>query len=104
MSYIRDSKHSFVVYYDFERQTELLSNEQLGRLLRLMFDYEIRQKEPDNTDELFMIFQFVKAVLDINREKYEAICEQNSINGKKGGKKAKGNQTEGSVPFPDSWS
>lgn len=112
MSYIRKEKSSFVIYYDFERQTENLSDEQLGRLLRIMFDYEIREIEPDKSDELFMAFQFVKTYLDINKEKYAEICEQNAKNGKKGGNgrghkkdddSSDGNNLPGGIPFPDSW-
>ena len=33
-------KSSFILYYDFEEQTATLTDEQVGRLIRVMLDYE----------------------------------------------------------------
>ena len=106
----RAEKNSFIIHYDLEEQTSLLSDEQLGKLLRAVFGYEIRGEYPDfNGDQmLLMCFQFVKTTLDINREKYIERCEKNAENGKKGGRPPKApsesndeNTTYfGSVPIP----
>lgn len=84
----RSEKNSLVIYYDLEEQTQQLSNEQLGKLLRGMLAYEKRQEYPefDGDQMLIACFGFVKVTLDINREKYNERCEQNRINGKQGGK------------------
>ena len=78
----RAEKRSFVLHYDLEEQTELLSDAQLGRLMRAVFGYEIRGEFPEFEDDkmLLMSFQFVKTALDINRQKYEERCEQNRHN------------------------
>ncbi len=87
----KTEKRSFVLHYDLEAQTAILSDAQLGRLLRAVFAYEIRGEFPELDDDgmLLMCFQFVKTTLDINRQKYEERCEQNAENGKKGGRPPK---------------
>ena len=84
----RAEKNSFIIHYDLEEQPSILSDEQIGKLLRAVFGYEIRGEYPDfNGDQmLLMCFQFVKTTLDINREKYFERCEKNAENGKKGGR------------------
>lgn len=91
---IFDSKQSFIVYYSLEEQTAFLSDEQLGRLFRMMFDYEIRGIMPDSSDELFMCFGFVKTILDINKAEYAARCEENAKNGALGGRGHKRTDTD----------
>jgi hypothetical protein len=84
----RSKKSSFVLYYELEAQTSILSNEQLGRLIRAVFAYEIRGECTAFEDDLMlqMCFQFVKATLDVNKEKYKERCEINRENGKSGGR------------------
>lgn len=91
----RSEKNSFIVYYDLEKQTLLLSDEQMGKLFRAMFAYEVRGECPnfDNDQMLLMTFQFVKTTLDINREKYIETCHTNSENGKKGGRPSNKNNS-----------
>lgn len=109
----RAEKRSFVLHYDLEQQTSLLSDEQLGKLLRAIFSYEIRGECPDFEGDqmLLMCFQFVKTALEINREKYIERCEKNAENGKKGGRPPNKDKPEsndetttysGSVPIPKS--
>lgn len=87
---MKAKKNSFIVYYDLESQTELLSDEQLGKLLRALFIYEIHGKEPIFDDDIVKAsFQFIKVTLDINREKYDEKCKRNAENGKKGGRPKK---------------
>lgn len=87
----RAEKNSFVLYYELEAQTSILSDEQLGWLLRAVFAYEIRGEYPNFKDDqlLLMCFQFVKTTLDINREKYIERCEVNRENGRLGGRPKK---------------
>ena len=76
------------IYYDLEDQTSILTDEQLGRLLRAMFAYEKRGQEPDFKKEpiLSTCFNFVKVILDVNTRKYVERCKKNAENGKKGGR------------------
>lgn len=79
-------KNSFLLYHDLEGQTSLLSDEQLGKLLRAIFRYEIARELPDFKKDgkedgmLLMCFEFVKTSLDANRQKYEERCEKNRQN------------------------
>jgi len=87
----KSEKNSFVIYHDLEEQTSLLSDEQLGRLLRAIFAYEKRGECPDFADDgmLLICFQFVRTTLDVNRRRYEEKCAKNAENGKKGGRPKK---------------
>lgn len=81
-------KNSFILYYDFEEQTATLTDEQVGRLIRVMLDYEKRGVLPDREDMLVeMAFCFLKVGLDLNDEKYRKVCERNKAN-RNGGKQA----------------
>ena len=75
-------KNSFLIYYDFETQTAALSDAQVGQLLRAMLAYEKRGEVPEGLEgPIQMAFQFLKPVLDSNREKYARICARNRRNG-----------------------
>ena len=93
-------KNSFIVYYDFEEQTATLSDQQVGRLIRVMLDYEKRGVLPDGEDTLVgMAFWFLKVGLDLNDEKYRKVCERNKAN-HNGGKCALSEGPEvGEEPF-----
>lgn len=74
-------KSSFILYYDFEEQTATLTDEQVGRLIRVMLDYEKRGVLPDREDMLVeMAFWFLKVGLDVNSEKYRKVCQRNKAN------------------------
>lgn len=80
------TKNSFVLYHNYRDSLEDLTDEQVGKLFRAIFDYEIDKKEPSFTGELKIAFRFIKKDLDINADKYESICERNRTNGAKGGR------------------
>lgn len=85
-------KKSFLMYLDYEEQFALLTDEQLGQLLRAVMEYEKTQIVPELDGIVKMAFSFIKAQLDRDREKYEDRCAKNKENGKKGGR-PKQNQT-----------
>ena len=91
------AKNSFVIYHSYRETLEDLTDEQVGKLFRAIFDYEIDNKEPNFTGELKIAFRFIKKDLDINLNKYENICERNRKNGQKGGA-PKGNQNARKQP------
>lgn len=86
-------KNSFLIYLDYKEHFELLSDEQLGKLLRAIMEYEETGIVPALEGMGKMAFSFIKAQLDRDREKYENKCEKNKLNGAKGGrpKKTEGN-------------
>ena len=91
------TKNSFVIYHNYRDTLEDLTDEQVGKLFRAIFDYEIDKKEPNFNGELKIAFRFIKKDLDLNNDKYESICERNRKNGQKGGA-PKGNQNARKQP------
>lgn len=75
------AKNSLVLYYDYEEKFEFLTDEQLGKLMRLVFHYEKTQELPEFDDPAVRVaFGVVKYDLDQNRAKYEQQCERNKRN------------------------
>lgn len=69
------AKNSFILYYNYMEQLEDLTDEQVGKLLRALFKYEINDTLPEFTDkELKIAFKFIKVHLDNDREKYKDTC------------------------------
>lgn len=75
------AKNSFVLYYNYEEQLEDLTDEQVGKLLRALFQYEIHDTLPEFADkELKVAFKFIKPILDADKEKYNSVCKKNRNN------------------------
>ncbi len=71
-------KKTFSLYLDYWDWFKLLTDEEMGRLLRAIFRYEREGIEPDPADEKVNIFfQMVKESLDRDRKHYEAVCNKN---------------------------
>ena len=100
-----DKKKSFVLYHDYQQHFQLLTDEQLGQLIRAIFAYEATGKLPELKDAaLKMCFSFVKNQLDRDREAYEARCQANRENGVRGGRPknpTKPNKTEKTERFSE---
>lgn len=79
-------KNSFIMYYDYGEHFNLLSDNELGVLIRAIYEYEKSEVIPQLDGVLKMAFSFIKCQLDIDKAKYNTICERNSINGSKGGR------------------
>lgn len=82
-------KNSFLIYLDYEEQFNLLTDEQVGQLMRAIIKYEKTKEIPQLDGMLKMAFSFIKTQLDRDREKYEKKCEKNRENAKKGGRPKK---------------
>ena len=82
-------KSSFLIYLDYEEQFNLLTDEQIGQLMRAIIKYEKIREIPQLNGIVKMAFSFIKTQLDRDREKYEARCEKNRENAKKGGRPRK---------------
>lgn len=82
-------KSSFLIYLDYEEQFNLLTDEQIGRLMRAIIKYEKTREISQLNGIVKMAFSFIKTQLDRDREKYEARCEKNRENAKKGGRPRK---------------
>jgi hypothetical protein len=71
-------KKSFLIYHDYWEWLRLLTNEELGRLMRIIFAYEREQILPENLDgKLEMAFAMIKETLDRDKKKYEIVCNRN---------------------------
>ena len=82
-----ETKKAFLMYHDYEEQLKDLSDEELGQLVRAMFNYEIRGQETENLGFLSkMAFGFIKGNLIRDRQKYDRRSETSKNNGKKGGR------------------
>lgn len=77
------------MYLDYEEQFNLLTDEQIGQLMRAIYQYEKTREIPQLDGMLKMAFSFIKTQLDRDREKYQTKCEKNRENAKKGGRPKK---------------
>ncbi len=80
-------KDSFIIYNSFYEPIKTLKNEQLGKLLRAIFDYTIDGKITQEPD-ILIAFMFIKNQLDLDADKWQDIKQKRS----EAGKKHKGNQ------------
>lgn len=80
-------KNSFLLYHSYAKHFKKLSDEQLGKLIRAIMQYEIDKTYPDLDDlALDMAFSFMVEQLEIDREKYQARVKASQTNGKQGGR------------------
>ena len=82
-------KNSFLIYLDYEEQFNLLTDEQVGQLMRAIIKYEKTGIVTELEGMLKMAFSFIKTQLDRDREKYNKKCEKNRENAKRGGRPKK---------------
>lgn len=74
-----DKLNSFIMYLDYEEHFSLLSDEELGILMRGIFQYIRTGKIPDfnSNAAIRMAFSFIKTNIDIDNQKYRQKCEKN---------------------------
>lgn len=87
-------RETFVMYTSYNEKTKMLSDEELGKLMRAIFEYEKKDdpeaKEPimemlNDTPSVCVAFMFIADELDRLNAKYKAKSE----NGKQGGRPKK---------------
>ena len=84
MNGINDKKNSFLIQKQWKEQIAFLSDEQRGKLLWAMFEYQCGGNDFETDDILLkVIWATVKQVFEYNDEKYLEICEKNRENAKK---------------------
>lgn len=79
-------KKSFVLYTDNWITLKHLSNEQLGELMRMLFEYQIEGVTPEPSNPLFIAFGFIRSAMDRDLEKWNERAERARVNGSKGGR------------------
>ena len=76
-------KDSFILYNSFYEPIKSLKNEQLGKLLRAIFDYTTNGVITQD-NEIMIAFMFIKNQLDLDSKKWLEEKEKRSEAGKKG--------------------
>jgi len=92
-------KQSFLIYKSFYEPVKHLSDDELGKLFRAIFQYQITGQIPELESSINMAFMFYKNQFDLDNDKYEKRVETLRANGSKGGrpKKTKDNQKKQKV-------
>ena len=81
------NKKSFVIYCDIRDQLELLTDEQVGVLIRSVVKYASNEEELSSNDGMVkLLFSVIKKQIDRDTEKYKTVCERRREAGSKGGK------------------
>ena len=83
------NKNSFTAYCDWGNVFDKLTDEQLGKLTRHIWDY-VRDKNPETDDQITeLLFIPIRDSLKRDLKKWEKRCEINREVGKKGGRPKK---------------
>lgn len=73
------TKESFLIYKSFYEPIKALSDEQIGRLFRSLFDYQISNTDCRDPD-ILMAYLFFKNQFVLDERKYVEKCEKNRAN------------------------
>ena len=85
-------KDSYIMHCDYQDHFNLLTDAELGRLIRDVNNYVKNGVLPQYSDQdrvLNMAFSFMKTNIDIETDKYIKKCERNKQNGARGGRPRK---------------
>lgn len=93
------AKESFVLYKSFYGPIEDLTDQQLGKLLRSIFQYQINGDENVDQD-ILMVFKFFKNQFRLDEEKYKRVVNRNKLNGSEGGRPKKPKKATGLFENP----
>ena len=85
-------KNAFLLYKNHAEIFEKLSDEQAGKLIKAIFEYERTGITPELEPLLDMAFTPIKQTIDIDAEKYAQKVEKRREAGSKGGKQRVANQ------------
>ena len=75
------------LFNDCADEFGMLSDEQVGRLLKGLLTYADRGEKPDFTDDITLrvLFSILRKQIDREYEKYDERCQARSAAGRKGG-------------------
>ncbi len=76
-------KKSFLLYKDFWEPIRELTNEQLGRLFRAIYEFQAEGIIDEVDPDIRMVWKFFMKQFKIDDEKYEQICQKNRENQQK---------------------
>lgn len=86
-----EKKNSFVLYTDYRRQFDLLTDAELGQLIRAVMDYVDTGQPTDLPAGPQMAFAFISAQIDRDTKKYQEVVEKRRAAGSAGGKQKASN-------------
>lgn len=81
-------KDNYIMHAKYDEHFKLLTDSELGRLIRDVNNYVINGVLPqysDNDRVINMAFSFMKTTIDIEKKNYIEKCKTNKRNGQKGG-------------------
>ena len=90
----QENKGSFVLYFDYRKHLDFLTDEECGQLFKALLDYGETKKQPELEGAALMAFSFIACQMDRDAEKYAETCRKRSESGKKGGR-PKANASDG---------
>lgn len=73
-------KDSFILYLEQKEILDMLTDEEAGKLIKAIFEYEETGIMPELEKTLQLAFIPIKGCLDRNKEKYEKVVERNKKN------------------------
>jgi len=89
-----EGKKSFTAYCDWHLTMSKLTDEEAGKLMKMLFSYvnDLSPEPPDRLTEL--LFEPIKTTLKRDLKKWESKSKTNSYNGSKGGRPKKATESE----------
>lgn len=84
---------SFVLYTEYRKHLDLLTDEQCGRLFRAIMMYAATGESPEMDAAERMAFSFIQAQMERDNAKYENTRQERSKAGKLGGRPRKAKET-----------
>lgn len=88
-------KDSFILYQEQKEIFDMLTDEEAGKLIKAIFEYEDTGQLLELDKSLKIAFIPIKSTLDRNQEKYEKVVERNKKNIEKRWKKENTKNTSG---------
>lgn len=88
-------KDSFILYLEQKEIFETLSDNEAGKLIKAIFEYESTGQSPKLSKTLNLVFIPIKNTLDRNKEKYQKVVERNKKNIRKRWNKENTKSTSG---------
>lgn len=93
-------KDSFIMYQEQKEIFDTLSDNEAGKLIKAIFEYESTGQSPILSKTLNLVFIPIKNSLDRNKEKYQKVVERNKRNIKKRWNKEDTKNTTGKIGIP----
>jgi hypothetical protein len=95
-----EGKKSFILYCDLKHAINELTDDQAGKLLKIILQY-VNDENPVIEDQVLKVaFTPIKLSLKRDLEEWKKTCERNKINGDKGGRPSKTQKTQSVLEKP----